>query len=68
LYRFAKKKSEPALTALRRLTKYKDSENDSVTLQPQNNVHILGAENVHELGTILCSGKLQTLKFTDQQT
>ena len=29
---------------------------------------ILGAENVHELTTILCSGKLQTLKFTDQQT
>ena len=26
--------------------KCKDSENDSVTLQPRKNVHILGAENV----------------------
>ena len=32
------------------------------------NVHILGAENVHELSAILFSGKLQTVKFTDQQT
>ena len=51
-----------------RPTKWKDSENDSVTLQPPKNVHILGAENVHELSTILCTGKLETLKFTDQQT
>ena len=51
-----------------RPTKCKDSENDSVTLQPRKNVHILGAENVHELSTILCTGKLETLKFTDQQT
>ena len=46
--------------------KCKDSENDSVTLQPRKKVHILGAENVHELSTILCTGKLETLKFTDQ--
>ena len=51
-----------------RPTKCKDSENDSVTLQPRKNVHILGAENVHEISTILCTGKLETLKFTDQQT
>ena len=51
-----------------RPTKWKGSENDSVTLQPPKNVHILGAENVHELSTILCTGKLETLKFTDQQT
>ena len=51
-----------------RPTKWKDSENDSVTLQPPKNVHTLGAENVHELSTILCTGKLETLKFTDQQT
>ena len=48
-----------------RPTKCKDSENDSVTLQPRKNVHILGAENVHELRY---TGKLETLKFTDQQT
>ena len=31
------------------------------------NVHTLGAENVHKSSTILCGGKLQTLKFTYQQ-
>ena len=31
-------------------------------------VHTLSAENVRELGTILCTGKMQTIKFTDQQT
>ena len=50
-------------------TKCKDPENDSVTLQSQKMcIIILGAENVHELCTILCTGKMQTLKFTDQQT
>ena len=51
-----------------RPTKCKASENDSVTLQARKNVHILGAENVHELRKILCTGKLETLKFTDRQT
>ena len=41
-----------------RPTKCKDLENDSVTLQPRKNVHILGAENVHELRST----------GTDQQT
>ena len=47
-----------------RPTKCNDSENDSVTLQLRKNGHIL-LENVHELR---CTGKLETLKFTDQQT
>ena len=29
------------------------------------NVHTQGVENVHELGTILCTGKMQIVKFTD---
>ena len=48
-----------------RPTQCKDSENDSVTLQPRKNVHILGAENVHELSTILCTGNTKVHRSTD---
>ena len=38
-------------------------------LQPQKSVHTLVLKmSMNEVATILCSGKLQTLKFTNQQT
>ena len=45
----------------------KDSESD-YHIAGTKECAYMGAENIHQLSTILCSGKLQTVKFTDQQT